>query len=57
MFTNEEKSYVYFDIKERSIACAEIIFDNIPEKVGYSDNAIIDFTSKESPASINLDPP
>lgn len=57
MFSNEQKGYVYLDIKDGSSECADIKFESIPDKINYSDLAIIDFTTKSSPSSIKLDPP
>jgi hypothetical protein len=57
MFANEDKGFVYFDIQERSLPCATIKFTNVPAKVPYSEEPVIDFTTARSASVVGLDRP
>ncbi len=58
MFTNEEKGYMYIDIKQTSSKCARLTINNVPQKIPYSkDQLILDFTMKDSPSHFKVDYP
>lgn len=57
LFANEEKGFMYIDIKEKSRHCAHLSIANIPHKIPYSGNQIRDFTNKDSTSEFKLDLP
>jgi hypothetical protein len=57
LFANEERGFIFVDIKEESQKCAHISIANVPKKVEYSDTLLRDYTNKHSPSIIGLNVP
>jgi hypothetical protein len=57
LFVNEEKGFIYVDIKEKSRSCAHLSISNVPKKLSYSRTLMKDFTNKHTSSVFQLPKP